>query len=56
MNLRNKEWLLCFNYNPNKSLLEYHLNEIQAQLEIFCKKHEHLLIMGNFNTNVSEPT
>ena len=35
MDLRTKKWLLCFTYNPNKSLLERHLNQIQAKLEIF---------------------
>ena len=56
MSLRSKKWLLCFTYNPNKSLLERHLNQIQAQLEIFCKNYEHLLILGDFNANISEPT
>ena len=44
MNFRSKKWLSCFTYNPNKSLLEHHLNQIQAQLEILCKNYEHLLI------------
>ena len=59
MNLRNKKikkWLLCFNYNPYNSLLEHHRNEIQAQLNIFCEKYEHLLIMGDFSSNISEST
>ena len=57
MNLRNKKkWLLCFNYNPYNSLLEHHRNEIQAKLNIFCKKYEHLLIMGDFCSNISEST
>ena len=56
MNLRCKKWLLCFTYNPNKSLLERHLNQIQAQLEIFCKNYEHLLLLGDFNANISEST
>ena len=38
MNLQNKKWLLRFTYNPNKSPLEHHLNQIQAQLEIFFVK------------------
>ena len=42
MNFRSKKWLLSFSYNPNKSLLERHLNQIQAYLEIFCKNYEHL--------------
>ena len=55
-NRRSKKWLLCFTYNPNKSLSERHVNEIQAQLEFFCKNYEHLLILGDFNANISEPT
>ena len=55
-NLRSKKWLLCFTYNPNKSLSERHVNQIQAQLEFFCKNYEHLLILGDFNANISEPT
>ena len=55
MNLRSKKWLLYFTYNPNKSLLERHLNQSQAQLELFCKNYEHLLILGDFNANISEP-
>ena len=56
MNLRSKKWLLYFTYNPKKSLLERHLNQIQAQLEIFCKNYEHLLIPGDFSANISELT
>ena len=56
MNLRSKKWLLRFTYNPNKSLLERHLNQIQAQLEIFYKNYEYLLILGDFNANISEAT
>ena len=48
MNLRSIKRLLRFNYNSNKSLLEHHLNEIQAKL-IFCD----LLIMRDFSANVS---
>ena len=56
MNLRSKKWLSCFTYNPNKSLLERHLNQIQAELDFFCKNYKHLLILGDFNANISEPT
>ena len=52
--LETKKWLLCLTYNPNKSQLEHHLKQVQAQLEIFCKNYEHLLIMGDFNRNISE--
>ena len=56
MNLRSKKWSMCFTNNFNKYLLEHHLNQIQAQLEIFCKNYEHLPIMGDFSANISEPT
>ena len=39
-----------------KSVSEYHVNQIQLQLETFCKNYKHLLIMGDFNANTSEPT
>ena len=48
--------VVVLSYNLNKSLLERHLNQIQAQLEIFCKNYEHLLMLGDFNVNISEPT
>ena len=56
MNLRYKKWLTYFTYNPNKSLSEHQLNQIQAQLGIFCKNYEHLVIMGHLKANISKPT
>ena len=56
MKLGSKQLLLCFTYNPNKLLSEHHLNQTQAQLEIFCKNYKHLLLMGNCKANISKPT
>ena len=36
--------------------LEHDLNQIQVQLEMFCKKYEHLLMIRNFNANISALT
>ena len=56
MKLGSKQLLLCFTYNPNKLLLEHHLNQTQAQLEFLCKNYKHLLLMGNCKANISKPT
>ena len=56
MNIKSKKWLLCCTYNPNKSLIENHLRQLQKQLEAFSERYEHFLIMGNFNADVSDPS
>ena len=56
INLKNKKWLLYFNNNFYNFLLEPHLKEIQAQLDITCKKNEYSLIIACFNSDVSEST
>ena len=56
MNIKSKKWLVCCTYNPNKSLIENHLRQLQKQLEAFSERYEHFLIMGNFNADVSDPS
>ena len=56
MNIKSKKWLFCCTYNPNKSLIENHLQQLQKQLEAFSERYEHSLIMGDFNTDVSDPS
>ena len=56
MNIKSKKWLLCCTYNPNKSLIENHLRQLQKQLEAFSERYEHFLIMGDFNADVSDPS
>ena len=46
MNIKSKNWLLCCTYNPNKSLIESHLRQLQ----------KHFLIIGDFNADVSDPS
>ena len=48
MNIKSKKWLLCCTYNPNKSLIENHQQQLQKQLESFSERYEHFLIMGGF--------
>ena len=56
MNIKSKKWLLCCTYNPNKSLIENHLRQLQKQLEAFSERCEHFLIMGDFSADVSDPS
>ena len=56
MNIKSKKYLLCCTYNPNKSLIENHLRQLQKQLEAFSERYEHFLIMGDFNADVSDPS
>ena len=56
MNIKNKKWLLCCTYNPNKSLIESHLRQLQKQLEVFSERYEHFIIIGDFNADVSDPS
>ena len=56
MNIKSKKYLLYCTYNPNKSLIENHLRQLQKQLEAFSERYEHFLIMGDFNADVSDPS
>ena len=44
MNIKSKKLLLCCTYNPNKSLIENHLRQLQKQLEASSERYEHFLI------------
>ena len=39
MIIKSKKWLLCCTYNPNKSLIENHLRQLQKQLEASCERY-----------------
>ena len=56
MNIKSKKWLFCCTCNPNKSLIENHQRQLQKQLASSSERHEHFLIMGYFNADVSDPS
>ena len=56
MNVKSKKWLLCCTYNPNKSLIENHLRQLQKQLKASSERYEHFLIIGDINADVSDPS
>ena len=56
INIKSKKLLLCCTYNPNKSLTENHLRQLQKELETSSERYEDFLIMGDFNADVSDPS
>ena len=49
-----KKWLLCCSYNPHKALIEKHMNELGKALDIYLHKYDHILYIGDFNSEISE--
>ena len=39
INWRNKSWVLCYSYNPKKSLISEHLKKIGKNLKIFSSNY-----------------
>ena len=52
--IRKKKWLLCCSYNPHKGLIEKHMNELGKGLDIYLHKYDHILLIGDFNSEISE--
>ena len=55
INFRNRKWLLCGAYIPHKHLVPSHLEKISYTSDLYLAKYDNLLIMGDFNTEVTEP-
>ena len=49
-----KKWLLCFSYNPHKALIKKHMNELGKAVDINLNKYDHTLLIGDFNSEISE--
>ena len=49
----NFKWLFCCSHNPRKSIT-YHLQEIGKGLEFYTSNYEKILLMGDFNSEMSE--
>ena len=56
MNIKSKKWSLCCTDNPYESLIDNHLRQLKKQLEASSERYEHFLIMGDFNSHVSDPS
>ena len=47
INIKSKKWPVCCTYNPNKSLTENHLRQLQNHLETSSERYEN----GNGKTS-----
>ena len=57
INLRNKKkWLLNCSYNPKKTSLSNHIAELRKSLDLFTTKYEGLLILGELNAGMKDPS
>ena len=54
LNLRKSKWLLLCSYNPHKNMIDNHLNAIGRQLDSLCEKYESILLLGDFNSELTE--
>ena len=48
------KWLLCCSYNPHKTMITYHLHEIEKSLEFDTSNYDKIFLMGDFNSDMSE--
>ena len=54
MKINKKKWLICCSYNPHKALIEKHMNELGKALDIYLHRYDHILLIGDFNLEISE--
>ena len=54
LKINKKKWLLCCSYNPHKALIEKHMNELGKALDIYLHKYDHILPIGNFNSEINK--
>ena len=48
------KWLVCCSYNPSRINVSTHLEQIRKSLDIYSKKYENILLMGDYNVDVKE--
>ena len=51
INLRKKKWLLSCSYNPHKSEIMDHLNEIGKHLDSYSSKYDNYIYWGTLMPN-----
>ena len=54
LNFRKKKVLLCYSYNPHKSNISSHLISLGEILDIQMTNYDNFLIIGDFNSELSE--
>ena len=55
INFRKKKWLICASYNPHKSNISNHLQQLSKGLDNYIGNYDNFLLLGDFNSEFSEP-
>ena len=54
LNLRHNKWLINCSYNPHKSLIGNHLDEVSKTLDLYSSAYDKIILLGDFNTEIDE--
>ena len=54
LNLRKKKWLIFCIYNPHNRFIKHRPKELGKAIEFYSKTYENIIIMGDFNAEISE--
>ena len=49
INLRKTKWLFCCSYNPNRSKIDFHLENLNQSLALYSSHNKNFIIIGDFN-------
>ena len=55
LNLRKRKWLICCSYDAHKSSTVRHTKIIRNYLDSYSSKYENLILLGDFNSEPTEP-
>ena len=53
INLRKSKWLLCGTYHPPSQSDQYHFDNIDKALDVYCQ-YEKVVLVGDFNAQIKE--
>ena len=53
---KKKKWLISYSYNPHKGNTKQHLSNISKGLDELNSKYDNILIIGDLNTEMNEPS
>ena len=54
INIRNKKWLLCCSYNPNRNNISNHISHLSKCLDNYISHYDNISFLGDFNSQPSE--
>ena len=55
LNVANKKYVIFSIYRPPKQHINYFLNSLSDELDLYLKHFENICILGNFNPTPSKP-